>query len=280
MGDFAVPAAVMKRVLGVTVDEIEAGELAADARKVTPAQIAREMALDRKLFRADLPQDVHRRSARVGLALRGRLERGGYGAFSINFLAFERGDGPIDTVPFLEASKAMARGLGYAGEGDVLTAALVGALAGLCERTTFTEIFCPDWKGDAIFLSHMAEINPRVAAKKPLLRELDFPYTPARNPAALACAPAPGPAVLVNLAPGPRDTFALIVAPVRVLSDTPNRKMQRMVRGWIQPAGGAAAFLESYSRLGGTHHSALVLGEHAEAICAFADFAGLECHRI
>jgi hypothetical protein len=32
-------------------------------------------------------------------------------------------------MPFLEFSKAMERGIGYAGEGDALTAVLVGALA-------------------------------------------------------------------------------------------------------------------------------------------------------
>jgi L-arabinose isomerase len=127
----------------------------------------------------------------------------------------------------------------------------------------------------------MGEINPQVAAKRPLLCEKDFPYTPARNPAVLACAPAPGPAVLVNLAPGPGGSFGLIVAPVQVLGDATNRKMRRAVRGWIRPAGGdVAAFLENYSLHGGTHHSALVLGARAEAICAFAEFAGVRPHLI
>ena len=35
--------------------------------------------------------------------------------------------------------------------------------------------------------------------------------------------------------------------------------------------------LEEISRLGGTHHSELVLGDRAEAVAAFARFAGLEC---
>ncbi|MCL4377237.1 MAG: hypothetical protein M1409_02460 [Actinobacteria bacterium] len=37
-------------------------------------------------------------------------------------------DSGFPTIPFLEASKSMARGIGYAGEGDVLTAALTGSL--------------------------------------------------------------------------------------------------------------------------------------------------------
>jgi L-arabinose isomerase len=35
-------------------------------------------------------------------------------------------------------------------------------------------------------------------------------------------------------------------------------------------------FLETFSRCGGTHHSALVLGDHLEAMAALAAFAGLE----
>src|SRR5690606_33566174 len=106
------------------------------------------------------PEDVHRRSVRSGLALRKCLADGNYTAFSMNFLEFQSADGPMDTVPFLEISKAMARGYGYAGEGDVLTASLMGALNKAFGKTTFTEIFCPDWEGDALFLSHMGEVNP------------------------------------------------------------------------------------------------------------------------
>ena len=62
------------------------------------------------------------------LGMRHFLEAGKFTAFSANFQAFDRADGPVDTVPFLEISKAMSRGIGYAGEGDVLTAALVGGL--------------------------------------------------------------------------------------------------------------------------------------------------------
>ncbi|MBN1418206.1 MAG: arabinose isomerase, partial [Planctomycetes bacterium] len=176
----------------------------------------------------------------------------------------------------LECSKAMARGLGYAGEGDALTASLVAVLNGAFERTTFTEIFCPDWEGNSLFLSHMGEINPAVAADRPRLCEKEFPWTGALNPAVIACAPAPGPAVLANLAPGPDDTFRLIVAPVEVLGDTKSPAMRDTVRGWIRPAGGVERFLEAFSRAGGTHHSALVIGAQAEEVAALATFAGIE----
>ena len=277
MGDFAVDEDVMAEVLGISVDQIEASDLAADVEEVAPEEVEAQVALDRERFRCEAPPEAHARSVRVGLGLRRRLESGGYTAFSMNFLAFDRSDGPVNTVPFLEASKAMSRGIGYAGEGDVLTAALVGALAQAFGRTTFTEIFCPDWEGDALFLSHMGEINPEVAADTPRVIQKPFPWTPAQDPAVLTCAPAPGPAVFVNLAPGPQDTFTLIVSRVDVLGDTTVEGMRDSIRGWIRPAGGVSAFLEAYSRNGGTHHSALVLGEHLADVEAFARFAGIDC---
>ena len=276
MGDFAVSEEVLQEVLGIAIEETELDVLEAAIETISDDEIEDEIRRDHERFTVDLAEDVHRRSVRVGLGLRLFLENGDYTAFSMNFLAFNSSEGCVDTVPFLEASKAMARGMGYAGEGDVLTASLVGALNSAFGKTTFTEIFCPDWKGGSLFLSHMGEINPEVAAEKPRLCEKEFPWTDAQNPAVITCAPTPGPAVLVNLAPGPDDTFSLIIAPVEVLGDTSNPALYDSVRGWIRPSCPLERFLEQYSRFGGTHHSALVLGDRAEAIAAFASFAGIE----
>jgi L-arabinose isomerase len=276
MGDFAVEEEVLEAVLGITVEQIELDELSPYVKAVTEAEITAEMDADRAQFLCELPAEVHRYSTRVGLGLRRLLEAEEFGAFSMNFLAFDRTDHPVCTVPFLEASKAMARGIGYGGEGDVLTAALVGALAQGFGAVTFTEIFCPDWRGGSLFLSHMGEINPTLAAAQPRVEEYPFPFAPTRNPAKLACGLRPGSAVFVNLAPGPNNTFTLIVAPVEMLPDTDNPAMTSTVRGWMRPHMPVADFLEAYSRHGGTHHSALVYGERTEALLAFARFAGMK----
>lgn len=276
MGDFAVPDNVLRRVLGITVENIEPAALADCVNAVRDDAVTAEIAADRKQFRVECDEAVHARSVRVGLGLRRFLDTGGFGAFSMNFLAFKDSTGPVNTVPFLECCKAMARGLGYAGEGDALTAALVGALSQGFGATTFTEIFCADWAGQSLFLSHMGEINPAVAAAQPLLYEKEYPFSPALNPATLACAPRPGRATLVNLAPGPDDTFRLITAPVEVLADGTHPDLKCWVRGWIRPALPLARFLEEFSHLGGTHHSALVFGDHVEALAAFADFLNIE----
>lgn len=276
MGDFAVADDVLRTVLGITVENIEPAGLGDAVNAVGEDVVAAEIAADRKQFRVECDETVHARSVRIGLGLRRFLERGGFGAFSMNFLAFQDSTGPVNSVPFLECCKAMARGIGYAGEGDALTAALVGALAQGFGVTTFTEMFCPDWAGQSLFLSHMGEINPAVAAAQPLLYEKEYPFSPALNPATLACAPRSGRATLVNLAPGPDDTFRLITVPGEVLADGTHPGLKQWVRGWIRPALPLARFLEEYSHLGGTHHSALALGDHVEALAAFAGFLNIE----
>ena len=279
MGDFAVSDDVLRKVFGITVENIEPNTLADAVNAVTRDAVAEEIAADRQRFRVDCDEVVHARSVRVGLGLRAFLEHGGFGAFSLNFLAFNDAGGPVNTVPFLECCKAMARGIGYAGEGDVLTAALVGALLQGFGATSFTEMFCPDWLGHSLFLSHMGEINPAATAAQPVLHEKDFPFTATLNPATLACAPRPGRATLVNLAPGPNDSFRLITASVEVLADGTHPDLVRWVRGWIRPALPLPRFLEEFSHLGGTHHSALMVGEHTAALADFGELLNLE-HRI
>jgi L-arabinose isomerase len=280
MGDFAAGDELLRQALGITVEDIQPSDLAEAVTAVGESAIAAEMAADRKRFRVDCDEVVHTRSVRVGLGLRQFLDQGNFGALSLNFLAFKESTGPVNTVPFLECCKAMARGLGYAGEGDVLTAALVGALLQGFGAATFTEMFCPDWAGHSLFLSHMGEFNPAEAAAKPLLYEKEYPFTPALNPAALACAPRPGPATLVNLAPGPDGTFRLISTLVEVLPDGTHPDLERWVRGWIRPSVPLPRFLEEFSQLGGTHHSALLFGDHSEAMAAFSSWLDIEHCRI
>lgn len=273
MGDFQVSEALLA-ALGIKVDTMTAQGLAPLARAVADAQINAEVAADRQRFDLALDELVLRRSERVGLALRACLEAGGYSAFSMNFQGFDTDQEPISVVPFLEASRAMDRGIGYAGEGDVLTAALVGALAVAFGKTTFTEIFCPDWKNDTLFLSHMGEVNPALLAGRGCIREKPYPFSKAKNPAFITGAIAPGPAVLVNLAPGPGDTFTLILVSVEMLAEPADSRFTEWVRGWCRPPIPVALFLERYSQAGGTHHSALVIGGSVEALAGFADACG------
>ena len=277
MGDFTVAEDVLAAKLGIKVQQIGLDALDEAVRQVTDEAVTREVADDHQRFACELPAEAHTRSVRVGLGLRQILGSGDYSGCSVNFQSFDRTNRPANTMPFLEISKAMARGIGYAGEGDVLTAALVGALARAFGAVTFTEIFCADWAGGNLFLSHMGEISPAMAGDVPCVVSKPFFIGGLPDIAVLTCAAKPGPAVFVNLAPGPGDTFSLIVAPVEVLGEDASLDpaMRDTVRLWVRPQVGVAPFLEAYSRAGGTHHSALVLGDRADAVAAFGRLSGL-----
>jgi L-arabinose isomerase len=264
MGDFAVPPAKLKEALGIQTIEGNPALVRSLLAEVDDQAVAAEMASDRERFVVNgLDPEVHRRSTQAGLAVRLWLEKEKLTAFTVNFMSVDKASG-LPAMPFLEASKAMARGIGYAGEGDVLTAALVGAVASVYPESSFTEMFCPDWEGDQIFLSHMGEMNINLTASPPVLMEKPFPFTDVGNPAVAVGRFRAGEAVLVNLAPAAADTYSLIVAPV-VMQDVKGAdRMADSIHGWFKAALPVGEFLAEYSRAGGTHHSALVYGKMAE----------------
>jgi L-arabinose isomerase len=276
MGDFAVETEVLEGTIGVKTVVCEMSRLSAAVPAEDDPAVEEEMTADREKFQVgSMSRDAHARTTRAGLAVRKWIEKEKLTAFTMNFLAFDAACG-VPTVPFLEASKAMARRIGYAGEGDVLTASLVGALASVYPGTTFTEIFCPDWESNRIFISHMGEMNLTLAAEKPVLVETPFPWTDTQDPVVAFGRFRGGKAVLVNLAPGPEDTFSLLVAPVTMADIEGEDKMKESIHGWFEPPLPVAEFLEEYSRAGGTHHSALVYGDLADEIARFGQLMGWE----
>lgn len=274
MGDFAVPEPKLARMMGVTVIPATPQEIGARLATISQAAIEAEHAADAGRFITEgLSQASYDQTARVSLAVRQWIEQERLTAFTMNFMETNRPAG-MPTMPFLEASKGMARGIGYAGEGDCLTAALVGALASVFQEVSFTEMFCPDWAHEAIFLSHMGEMNVDLAAGKARLIAKPFSFIDIDDPVLAVGRFKAGPATFVNLAPGPADTYTLIVAPI-TLQDVPGKDAHEgSIRGWFKPAGSLEAFLTDYSRLGGTHHAALVYGDALHTISGFGEWMG------
>lgn len=276
MGDFSVEPEILEQKLGIQTVPCDCRNLSRICKSISARDIEVEIKNNKQQFmvRPGI-EKAHQCSARIGLAVRHWMEQEKLTAFTVNFLDVTRASG-LPTVPFLEASLGMARGIGYAGEGDVLTAALVGALASVFPDTTFTEMFCPDWKGQTIFLSHMGEVNINLLAGKPPLVEYPFIFGDLDNPVkAVGCLRA-GKAVFVNLAPLPEGRFRLILAPVAMKAVKGKDRFSDSVRGWMKPGLKISDFLEAYSRSGGTHHAALVYNADVKAIADLGVFMGWE----
>lgn len=274
MGDFSVPVDVLKRMLGIQTVPCDCRQLSRISNSIPAQDIDAEIRNNKRQFAVRQKiKEAHQRSARIGLAVRRWVEQEKLTAFTVNFLDVTRKTG-LPTVPFLEASLGMARGIGYAGEGDVMTAALVGALAPVFPDTTFTEMFCPDWAGETIFLSHMGEVNPSLLSGKPILMEYPFVFGDVANPVKPVGCLRGGKAVFVNLAPLPDNCFRLILAPVTMQPPKGRDNFTDAVRGWMKPALRVSDFLEAYSRAGGTHHAALCYHADINILSDFGKFMG------
>jgi L-arabinose isomerase len=185
----------------------------------------------------------------------------------------------LETAPFLQASKLMAQGVGFGGEGDLLTASLVSALAAVNPETSFSEMFCPDWKNDSIYLAHMGEMNWKLAAEKPRLLEMNWQWSDAANPIYLAGRFKAGEFVLVDLLPLEplrKGAYRLIIAPAKMLNVTGKDNFSRNIHGWFKPVMPIRDFLAEYSRAGGTHHLAISYGLGVESVQAFGKMMGWE----
>ena len=234
--------------------------------RTADGQADREVEEDRRLFdtrRVD--PCVHRESVRVGIGFRRWIEEQRLDAFCFNPLSLHRSG--LVPFAFLEASRSMARGIGYAGEGDVATAALMAATFRPFPAAAFTEMFCPDWRRGRVLLSHTGESNPVVLAGRPRLVSKVHAVTGVVS-AVCAGSLVPGPACLVNLsfsAPGDGPGFRVVVVRGDVQRDHPRGEMRNTIRGWFKPRMPFGEMLRAYSILGGSHHLVAVYGDVAEA---------------
>lgn len=279
MGDFAVPFERLKKEIGITAIPFDFTRVNDYLPLGTSSEVKVEIKENLKIFKlGEIEAEDHINAARAGIAIRKWIKENKLSAFSANFMECAKRTG-LPTVPFLEASKSMSNGIGYAGEGDVLTASLVGALMSAYPETTFTEMFCPDWKSNRIFLSHMGEVNLDLLDGKPDLLKCAFPIEDTKAPLFAAGRLKAGKSTLVNLAPGKDSSYTLITAVVAV-EKASDSKFKNSVRGWIRPQIKIDDFLAEYSRAGGTHHLAMVYGDKTAPLAKFAKLMGWKSLRI
>ncbi len=274
MGDFAVEPKELKERFGITVEIIEPKALEKVRKTVTKEEVSAEIALEKEKYDFDDSVDMEEYKEFVSccLGLRKCLEERGYNAFSVNFLNVE-GAG---TMPFTECCKQMEKGIGYAGEGDALTAAFTGAFLASYPETNFVEIFCPDWKNNNVFMSHMGEINYRIADCKPRITRTGSAYVKGIMPYAGYARMKGGKGVYINISRDKND-YKMLIASAEMVS-VKEDNFPLTVRGWMKPdnSSSTAEFLEKLSKNGATHHSMFVYGATVEQAEYFADLLSLK----
>jgi L-arabinose isomerase len=175
----------------------------------------------------------------------------------------------------------MAKGYGYAAEGDAVTAALMSAGTSLLGATQFTEMYAMDFPSDSILMSHMGEGNWALAREDRRVRLIKRPLGIGGldDPPTFLFQYRPGPATLATLTVLGGERFRLLVSEGEIL-ETDELPALEMPYGQFRPDSGLRACMDGWLALGGPHHQILNPGRHAEAWRVFSGMAGLEFARV
>ena len=220
----------------------------------------------------DVTDDELETTARVESAMRGMVSEYGLDALTYQFLAFGD-DERTPTLPFVAASRMLADGIGFGGEGDLIGAAGSTFLNWLNPPASFTEMFTVDFGGNSVFMSHMGEANVAMARRdrktRLVARSTPIARTQKRQLVLATCFE-PGPATLCALTLGPGSRWRLVVSPVSVPDFGPLDGME-VPHFKIQPAGDVREFLTAYAKAGGPHHLAVCFGDARSRLRVAAD---------
>ena len=278
MGDIVGDDASFYRVIGPEVNHENIGDVYRCMESVTDAEIMTQIEEDGKNFEIDpgIQPESHRYAARMQLGFEKFLLEFEYDGFSAHFDVF-KGDGRFKQLPILGASNLLAKGYGYAAEGDTNTVAMTGAGHVLIGDPHFTEMYSLDYKKDTALMSHMGEGNWKIARKdrpvKLINRELEIGSL--ENPPTPVFSAQPGVSTMVSLASIQGDCFRLIISRGEIL-DTETLEDVPMPYFHFKPDTGIRACMNGWLSSGGTHHQILFLGDHVRRWQILTGILGIE----
>lgn len=280
MGDFAVDTTHMAATLGCAWTNLTVEDYVNRAAAAPGAEVARLVADYRQSYSVapDLTEEDLALTARAELAVRGMIADHRLSALTYQFMAFGE-DERTQTLPFVAASRLMAEGIGFGGEGDLIAAAATAFFNWLKPPASFSEIFTIDFEGDSLFLSHMGEANTAMARrdlKIPLVAR-PAPITRTRGrQLALVTSFEPGPATIAALTPGPQGKWRLIAAEA-ALEDYGPLPGFCVPHSKLKPFGGdVRQFLTAYATAGGPHHNAVFFGDARSRLRFAAELLGAD----
>ncbi|MDR3051076.1 MAG: arabinose isomerase [Oscillospiraceae bacterium] len=264
MGDILTDEFAFHRIVGPEVCHDTIGAIVSRMQQVTQAQIAQQIALDKRLHEVDvnLSRAAHAEAVRMYVAFKGYLREKGCGAFTAHFDQFAD-DGRFAQLPLYAASNLLAEGYGYAAEGDYMCASMVAAAGALGDYdANFTEMYTMDFAKQAIIFCHAGEGNWATCRKDGKARLIDryLGEGGLNNPPTHVFTPQPGPATLTSLAYAGEGKFRMVAALGDILEKADLKGCEMPYFFW-RPRAGVTPCVEAWLRHGGTHHEVISLGD-------------------
>ena len=278
MGDFGLDTTHMAATLGCETTTLAMSEYQAQVRAAGGAEVAELVSTYRREHQVapDVTEEALAATARAELALRSLIREYRLDAYSYQFLAFGK-DPEAETIPFVAACRLMAEGIGFGGEGDLISAAFATALDRLAGAASFTEIFTIDFAGNALFLSHMGEANVGMARTDgPVPLVTGNPIVPLRyGQLVMPIRYQPGPATLAALTLTGHNRWRILASPVEI-ADTPLLAQIRSPQSKVVPRGDVREWLNAYGAAGGPHHMAICFGDACRRLELLATLLGAD----
>jgi len=279
MGDFGLDTTHLASSLGCAWEPISVSEFHRRAAEAEGADVDRLVAEYKDTYAVadEVTDDDLAGAARAELALRAVVADRRLDGYSYQFLSFGE-DERTETLPFVGASRLLGEGIGFGGEGDLISAAHAAFLHWLQPPASFTEMFTIDFAGNAVLLSHMGEASVAMARRDEKVRLVrrPAPIVPIRgNQLALVPVFEPGPATLSCLTLGAGSRWRIIATPVTIEPFGPLPQLA-VPHTKIKPAGDVRAFLAAYARAGGPHHLGICFGDARVRLAAAARHLGAD----
>ena len=275
MGDFSLDTTRLVATLGCQWIALSMEDYIKRAESATVESVHQLRAEYRRLYRVadDLTDDDLDATARAELSLRAIVAEHRLDALSYQFLSFGE-DERTETLPFVAASRLMADGIGFGGEGDLISAAGTWLLNRLKPPASFSEIFTVDFAGGGLFMSHMGEANVAMARhdRKVGLVARTKPITRTRaRQLALVTSFQPGDATLVALTRGPDQRWRFVASRVEIADFGPLPNMPVPHFKITPREGDVRDWLTAYAMLGGPHHNAICFGDATSTLRIVAE---------
>ena len=222
-----------------------------------------------------------REAAKIELGLLKFLKEGNFKGFTDTF---EDLHGMVQ-LPGIAAQRLMAKGYGFAGEGDWKTAALVRAMkvmgTGLKGGNSFMEDYTYhfDPNNPMVLGAHMLEICESIANEKPSCEIHPLGIGGKSDPVRLVFNAAEGPAINASII-DMGNRFRLLINEVIAVNPHQNLPKLPVARVFWKPLPNMHDGCAAWILAGGAHHTCYSQNLNAEHLEDFAEMAGIEYVKI